>query len=132
MFVVVNTKILRSTINAGTALSMIFGIALYINCLYNGTGTYFINVAFNPSLDTAVAETYIDILKNCIIPIKTHTVIVLYIFPFNKLLNSNLVSSPFPAKKNIASISIGIINAGRTHCVKNIGFLISILNSFFT
>ena len=131
MFVVLNTKIPRSTINIGTALSIILGIALYINCLYSDTGTYFINVAFNPSLETAVAETYIDILKNCIMPINTHTVIVLYIFPFKTLLNSTFVCSLFPAKKNIHIISTGIIKAGRTHCVKNIGFLNNILNSFF-
>src|SRR5699024_11941081 len=51
-----------------TIFIIIFGIILYIYCLYSDTGIYFINTAFSPSLEIAVIEIYINIVKNCITP----------------------------------------------------------------
>src|SRR5699024_8489578 len=50
-----------------TIFIIILGIILYIYCLYNETGMYFINIAFAPSLEIAVMDMYINIVKNCII-----------------------------------------------------------------
>ena len=109
-----------------------FGIILYIYCLYNGTGIYFINVAFLPSLEIAVIDTYINIAKNCMAatnPIK-----------ISGLLNSSIIDNAFviPLVSSSGNINIspikstGNINAGNTHCTKYTGFLTNIFNSFST
>lgn len=52
-----------NTITVENIFINMFGIILYIYCLYNGTGIYFINVAFLPSLEIAVIDTYINMAK---------------------------------------------------------------------
>ena len=61
-------SIIAKTINAIIVFIIISGIILYLNCLYSGIGIYFTNTAFGPSLEMAVAATYIVVDSNCNIP----------------------------------------------------------------
>ena len=91
---------------------------------------YFINTAFDPSLEIAVIDTYINIEKNWVIPNNPIIISALLVPTKVVSVSSCILNSSPPDISKSTIMSIGIKSAGKIHCIRYIGLLKSNLNSF--